>query len=305
MSKLFKLKEWVTLPDAAKRLAITFGEDVTEADVLQLALDGKLQLSIYLVNAVEVRHGTLVPFAEATFREYSTIEGGLLRHYGTQVDLGDGAIQVLETEQVVSTLSGVRGLPIVSTARLEVERLHHRLIGAPVGTQVAADGILIEVGDGRLCQLLSRFDERERVERFWASLHEVEKHIADNKLGFDDALNLTREFHKNRTAPQYVAGNKFPKDSLLVMRTDALLAFERSQTEPTSPLEKPLNSRERDTLLTIIALVCKEAKLDYTKAAKTAGMIRSTADSMGVSIGESTIEGHLKLIPEALSGKSR
>ena len=44
------LKEWLTVPDAAKRLSVIFGEEVTEADVLRLALDGHLKLSIYFVN---------------------------------------------------------------------------------------------------------------------------------------------------------------------------------------------------------------------------------------------------------------
>lgn len=65
-------------------------------------------------------------------------------------------------------------------------------------------------------------------------------------------------------------------------------------------IEKPLGTRERETLLAIIAVLCREAKLDYTKHAKTAGMIQGTAATMGVSIGETTIEGHLKKIPNVL-----
>ena len=69
--------------------------------------------------------------------------------------------------------------------------------------------------------------------------------------------------------------------------------------------EKPLSNRERNTLLTIIAALCKEAKLDYTKHAKTAGLIQSTVAGMGASIGETTIEGHLKKIPEALGTRMK
>ena len=80
-------------------------------------------------------------------------------------------------------------------------------------------------------------------------------------------------------------------------------------TEPQADeaviIEKPLGNRERDSLLTIIAALCNEAKLDYTKHAKTAGMIQSTAAKMGLSIGESTIESHLKKIPNALAGRMK
>ena len=57
--------------------------------------------------------------------------------------------------------------------------------------------------------------------------------------------------------------------------------------------------------MTIIAVLCKEAKLDYAKAAKTAGLIQSTAAGMGLSIGETTIEGHLKKIPNALATRMK
>ena len=73
------------------------------------------------------------------------------------------------------------------------------------------------------------------------------------------------------------------------------------EIEPGAPLieEKPLGTTERNTLLTIIAALCKEAKLNHIKHSKTAGLIQSTAAGMGLSIGETTIEGHLKKIPEA------
>lgn len=71
------------------------------------------------------------------------------------------------------------------------------------------------------------------------------------------------------------------------------------------PSDKPLSNRERDTLLAIIAVLCKEAKIPYDKPAKAAGLIQSTATGMGVSIGESTIEGHLKKIPDALATRMK
>lgn len=68
----------------------------------------------------------------------------------------------------------------------------------------------------------------------------------------------------------------------------------------TSHAEKPLGTRERDTLLRIIATLCQEAKIDYKKPAKAANLIVNSASSMGISIGETTIEEHLKKIPNAL-----
>ncbi len=72
-----------------------------------------------------------------------------------------------------------------------------------------------------------------------------------------------------------------------------------------SNVEKPLGTTERNTLLTIIAVLCKEANLDATKHAKTAGLILNIAAGMNVHIGETTIEGHLKKIPYALATRMK
>ena len=50
-SKLVKLKQWLTVSEAAQYLALVCGEDVTDADVYQLALDGDLKISFRFVNA--------------------------------------------------------------------------------------------------------------------------------------------------------------------------------------------------------------------------------------------------------------
>jgi hypothetical protein len=70
-------------------------------------------------------------------------------------------------------------------------------------------------------------------------------------------------------------------------------------------VEKPIQTSERNSLLTIIAVLCKEAKLDYKTASKTSDLIEGMADSMGVSIGATTIRDHLKRIPDALRTRVR
>lgn len=73
----------------------------------------------------------------------------------------------------------------------------------------------------------------------------------------------------------------------------------------SDPSDRPLLTRERNTLLTIIAILCKDAGYDATKHAKTAVLIESAAAKMGISIGETTIEVHLKKIPDALATRMK
>ena len=78
-----------------------------------------------------------------------------------------------------------------------------------------------------------------------------------------------------------------------------------SKMDESTLRDQPLATKERNTLLTIIAALCKDAGHDYKKPAKTAGLIQSTAAMMGISVGETTIEGHLKKIPDALAARMK
>lgn len=115
--------------------------------------------------------------------------------------------------------------------------------------------------------------------------------IADVALGGDDVLVKRGEVARWLDAIDLQSKYVFKREAK-AQATDELI-------------DKPLSTRERDTLLTIVAVLCKEAKIDYNKPAKAAGMIKSTAATMGVSIGETTIEGHLKKIPDALATRMK
>lgn len=65
------------------------------------------------------------------------------------------------------------------------------------------------------------------------------------------------------------------------------------------------STKERNTLLTIIGVLCGIARLDFKKSAKTARSIQDEADRMGFAIGETTIEGYLKKIDDALETRMK
>jgi len=78
-----------------------------------------------------------------------------------------------------------------------------------------------------------------------------------------------------------------------------------SAASPEASEGKALGTRERNTLLTIIVALCNKAKIDHRKPAKAAMEIQGLAADMGLQIGETTIEMHLKRIPEALVSRMK
>lgn len=70
-------------------------------------------------------------------------------------------------------------------------------------------------------------------------------------------------------------------------------------------VNKPLSNIERSTLLTIIAALAKEAKVDISKTSKAGESIANITQILGVPISATTIENKLKEIPQALENRAK
>ena len=88
-----------------------------------------------------------------------------------------------------------------------------------------------------------------------------------------------------------------------------LEAFIRQQAPvpaPTAdPLNKPLGQRERTTLLTIIAALAKEAKVDVSKPSKSGQIISTLIAAIGYEVAPNTVAGHLRTLRKTLFGETR
>ncbi len=317
MGKLFNLKQWLTVEDAAKHLSIVFGENVSVADVFRLALDQELTLSVNFVNGSHGRAGLLVPLNEATYEEVTGLSDTPIRLYGgPRISTNGVESHILKLEKYVVTLTGVWDLPMIGGERIAVEQIYQQLTGGPDATNVPMDGAFVQSSDGQICQLLDDYDDNEHCGGSTASLETIKRYIKAKKINSADAEKLLNQHKEDRkkfledrkSKPQtesFYPGGGLPEDAVFVVRIDALRDLEKTVNGEGDSAGKPLSTIERNTLLTIIAALCKDTGYDYTKAAKTAGLIQSTAAQMGVSIGETTIEGHLKKIPNALATRMK
>lgn len=150
---LLDLKDWLTLDDAANCLAQRLGKDVSDADLLRLALDERMTLSVRFVNGIEARRGRCVAQAQATYTEVPSLDlQSTVRLYrGPRLDNGD----VIELEEGTVQLRGVFDLPMIGGEQHTVEDEYQcragdeTATGAPrvVVTDVAIDGAFVTDGE--------------------------------------------------------------------------------------------------------------------------------------------------------------
>ena len=140
-----------------------------------------------------------------------------------------------------------------------------------------------------------RIELGESWSRFYEQEHEIltaGADVSEARRRKAESPNFTEEFDK--------LGAEWEKGAIVPMLEE--LAAYRSTTKRDRP-EKPLRTTERDTLLTIIAVLVKAAKVpldDYSKPGKAAGYIEGLTDEFGAHVSKRAIEDHLKKIPDAL-----
>ena len=103
----------------------------------------------------------------------------------------------------------------------------------------------------------------------------------------------------------YDVARGLPEDTLLVVRTSALRELEARVSKPDQKAEKPLEQRERTTLLVIIAALAELADVDVKKPAKAGLTIESQTVRMGTEVSSRAIQDHLNRIPEALARRGK
>lgn len=205
MHKLFNLKKWLTIGDAARHLTLLFGEAVSEHDVLQLALDRHLMLSLLFVNTQVARPCAVRATDQDWFSTYAmrtdSVSKAVNAYYSDTViespmesiDRGDS---VLDVDNQICWLAGHFELPLSFSGYTHVLSAFHRLIDGPEVDSRHESRIFVGNGHGDLFLLL------ERV-------------VGDVNSDTDLA---SRESYRPAT--------RVPRDSMLVVATNSLRGFE-------------------------------------------------------------------------------
>lgn len=153
MSKLFRLKRWHTVTETARRLSIALDEEVSDADVLRLALDGQLPLSVILPSLTPVYRG------EVAALEYKGV---------TECDEGwpngfpiDQNSAIVFDKEVTYLGDGPWLLPFVGGEATIVMNAFRAASGTVCATDTPLDPIFLTNGYGEFFELQVHSDRNE------------------------------------------------------------------------------------------------------------------------------------------------
>ncbi|MDQ9168991.1 hypothetical protein Q8A64_01070 [Oxalobacteraceae bacterium R-40] len=333
MSKLANLKKWLTVPDAVRKLSREYDKEVSEADILQYALDGHLQLSVNFVNTVQARPGNVAQYTEAELAAavksgdlpgdlkwkkmpkdlHAALKGEPIKEevwHLMSLRIGENRYLTL-TDEVV-TLTGVWDLPMIGAEKLDIAHAYQRLTDGPPVTLSNLDGTFVEGRDGQICQLLTDYDDNFYQAGSRAQLEKIKQYIAKDKIKPKKAKALLQEHEEARKTflegrksslelEKYFPAGGLPEDSVIVVRTEALRLFQQTIS---GEAEKPLAPNERNSLLTIIAALCDYSDINCSKHGAAAQIAKLT-EEIGAAISDDTVRRVLGKIPDALEARKK
>lgn len=214
MSKLFKLKEWVTIPDAARHLSQIVNEPVSEADVLQMALDGHLKLTVDFPNRAKARIGRVIPYKDVPHHELPSLDGKGTFTYADGYPLHDikngaqlqGETPFIHFEKEVVSIDGLWDLAMLGNERIDIEFDLQNLIGGPEVTMTNIEGTFLNRSDGTVYVEAAKTADFQMTQGLRRILDEGGND--EDLMAFMEARSLTSEEHELRALASEVLQRK-------------------------------------------------------------------------------------------------
>ena len=228
MRELLDFKEWLTVLDAAKHLSILFKEEVTEADVLQLAFEKKLKLSIHILMDTPAKRAELLNKADLeNYPQFYTSDARWNFHQCN--DLGNAALSVREDK--IQFLVGTLDLPMIDGEQAAIERKFRQLLGLSSLNENYVDSIYVEDA---------------------GNLYELQEQLSDPiYLNLPEDANLL-EVQRASAMQRYIHARNFPSDAIFVVRISSLREFEQAVIRAPTIFDKTALALDKTALIRLV-----------------------------------------------------
>jgi len=256
-STLLKLKKLLTLAETAKHLSIICGEEVSEADILRLALDGQLILSVNFVNPTFAKIGKVVDKSGVIWGEpQKPFIEGMLNLHDKNNDKSElvikstyiGAEKYLNLNGKVTTIDGVWDLPMIGDERLDIENRFQSLTNGPEVTEMGFGGIYVDSGWGIMGMLQEYFGKKgwsNYQKSQYAKILKLERNNCNNRRRENILIQRKERFralceeNDRLSEGMYLDSSSLPKNCVLVVRTRELRKLEQKISNGSNDKKTP------------------------------------------------------------------
>lgn len=236
MLNLLTLKKWLTIADSARYLSSIFGENVTEADLLQLVLESQITMSVYFPNGVNACESEcdLETYESVVYSlDNDDVESGVIANDYLSIP---AYLRTRISSSVIKRIIGIFDIPMIGLSRNFVFKLMMELLRNNEPTTCALDTLphcfdLLTNDAGRIFSIRQTdISNKEFLLVFKvSSLTELEPMIGVSQ--FDDELTDGKDNKGCKPIPRFQAQEE-----------QILLSIKEQGLNPNS-LPKQLNGK--------------------------------------------------------------
>ncbi|MGR5410919.1 hypothetical protein [Vibrio sp. PNB22_8_1] len=270
MSKLFKLKKFFTIEEAARYLSSMLEENVSETDIYGFALERHLILSVKFNSLIEMSPG--YEFADSDLPYSADDSNSFVNRFGHRVFFEDG----------VMIGEGIWDLSMLGGEFIEIDTLHKTATDEGTWERPRIDAVVLKKNSifCKLKCLESNINEAPHVLPEGEIRDLAEKRIDCPTLGYYSHKIGIRKEELNRFISLLDDEPPTPQHD-----------------EPPAPQhdQKSLGSKERTTLLRLIRSLCKAQGIDLT----VRGIVKKlewVTDNAEDTLSDETLRGIIKKI---------
>ena len=289
MKKLLKLKQYLSLNDSVNYLSSALEDQVSVADIYELALDGNLAISIRLTNQAYAKKVDLVPALE-------------LVDDGEQID----PVQADEVDEQVHIFDGIYDLAMVGEERFEIRKLYQLAIqeDSPVLSELSGFYVKHEGSVYKLLEsLLVSNSEESQISREARLESLLKSKGLTSRSQFDDPLTVFENFSIDEIEQVAELVSPFKKGEnsstipldrhsyQLVLKTTELQRFISSINNlPSSETneDRPVHPPEKRSYLKFINILLHGHGIDPGEKGGTTPL-RYMMDHAGISLCNNTV----------------
>ncbi|MGL5758462.1 hypothetical protein [Plesiomonas sp.] len=309
MKKLLNKKKYLSVFDAAKYLTSVLEEPYSVADIYQLAIDRELIISVRLINSA---------YAVKVLKDKEEL-------------LGDPSIssdQTLGFDKQIHVLDGgVWDLALIGAEAHEIKLLQQRELEGPTpkynylnGFYLTQDDAVYKVLDS--LPLVSNQYSRHALETRLVTLTRANQLNLEEVLSspsystlssldsetIEELVMLVSALSEEDTdeGDDYIDYLRLEELSYqYVIRVSELNRFLRSPDDAKAEDEhKPIDPRERTTLLAIIGVLCKSKNINVEDR-ESASKIVNMFELEGMSIKQELVRDKLNDVPTAMESRKK
>lgn len=305
MKKLLKKKKYFTVFDAAKYLTSALEEPVSVADVYELVLEGELTLSARFINTV---YASKLQESEEVSHDVQLLS----------------SIQKVALEQLIYVIDGVWDLALIGLEAHEVKSLYQQAVEGPPPILNDLDGFFL-TKDGAIYKVLDSLplsmnqDSRHALETRLDNLAKANRlniedvlsdqgHIWLSELGdeaFGEFAQLSGAFAMQEDEDEHCMGYlelEEPTYQYVVRVTELNRFLQSLEDEQEKDESKPIDPRERTTLLIMLGALCKSKNIEVDER-ESAGKVMGLVEQLGISMKHDVVRSKLNAVPAAIESR--